>query len=168
MAVFEQLQELAAHESASNPSAEKAKRERVFHPVFEGAGCGTLRLKRMRMFPVREWAGNLDIAEIAALLVVLMLGNPAPAKWPSSKPQDHARAALDSPRFLYNFHVFTRRRESFERLRQGVPGIHLGCGSLDSGTMDEDFGFHSATFAREIQALDRTGQETRAQMACNL
>ncbi len=77
MAIFEQLLEFAAHESAREPSPEKPEWERVFHLVFEDARGGAVRLKRVSMPPVGERAGDLYIAEIAPLFVVLVFRNPA-------------------------------------------------------------------------------------------
>ncbi len=151
MAIFEQLLEFAAHESAREQSAEKAERERVFHSVFEDACGGTIRLKRVSMLPVGEGTGNLDVAEIAPLFVALVFGNPAPAKGPSSKPQHDTRSALDSSCSLDNFDVFPGRREPFERIRQGVPGVHCGCGSLNSGAVDEDFSLHESLLQNECR-----------------
>ena len=167
MAILKQLLDLAAHEPAREPSADKTERERVFHSVFEDTGCGTVRLKRMSVFPAGEWAGDLDIAEVAILFEVPMFRNPAQAKRPSSKPQHDAPAALDSARSLDNFHVFARRREPFQCIRQSVPGVYLGCGSLNSGAVDKDFSLHFASLRGNPWAC-RAGQETRAKDARNL
>jgi len=130
--MLEHLFKFAADEPARYPSSEKTEREGVFQFIFEEARRWAVRFKRMRMFPIGEWTGHLDITEIAALFVVLMFRNPALAKGPPPKPEHDARPALDSARFLDHFDVFARCRETFERIRQGMPGIHFGCGSLNS------------------------------------
>jgi hypothetical protein len=130
--VLEHLLNFAADESTREPSSEKSERKGVFYPIFKRARRGAVRFKRMRVFPVCEWAGHLDIAEKAPLFIVQMFRDPAPSKWPSPEPQHGTRPALDSARPFNDFDVFPRRCEPFQRLRQCVPGIHLGSGGFDS------------------------------------
>ena len=130
--VLKHFFKLSADEASRYPSSEKTEREGIFYPVFEGARGRALWLERVCMLPIGEWAGNLDIAEIAVLFVLQMFGDPALSKWPPPEPQHDARPALDSASSLDDFDVFPRRREPFQRLRQGVPGVHVDGGSLDS------------------------------------
>ena len=94
--------------------------------------CRTVRLKRVRMFPICEWPGNLNVGKIAAHFKILMFSDPSPAKWPSSKLHHDARAALDPAGSFDNFHVLAGRSEPFEGIRQRVPGIYFCCRSFDS------------------------------------
>ncbi|MBZ5659207.1 MAG: hypothetical protein LAO08_02265 [Acidobacteriia bacterium] len=91
MPVLEHLFEFTANKSPGKQSSQNTKRKGILHFVFENARGGTHRLKRVRMLPVRERARNLNVAEIVAGFEVLMLGNPAPAKRPSTKPQHGAQ-----------------------------------------------------------------------------
>ena|ERR1700730_13745321 len=84
--MLEHFSNLTTDERAREPSSEKPERKGIFYPILEGARGGAIRLESVCMLPVREWAGNLDIAEKAALFVIQMFGNPTPSKWPSSEP----------------------------------------------------------------------------------
>jgi hypothetical protein len=69
------------------------------------------------MFPISEWTGNLEIAEIAAWFVPLVHSDPPHAKGPSPKSHHDSRPVFDSPGSLKHFDLFTGRREPFERIR---------------------------------------------------
>jgi hypothetical protein len=142
MPMLEHLLKLAADKPTCEPPAEKAEWERIFHPVLKNAGGRTVRFKRMRVFPMGEWAGKLDIAEIVAFLEGLMLCNPSPAKWPSPNAQHHARPALDSARSFDHFDVLSGRSKPFEGVRQRVPRVHVGGRRFDRRAMDEDFSLY--------------------------
>jgi len=80
--MLKQLFNFAAYDPARYPSSERTEWKGVFHFVFKDAGALAVRFKCMRMFPVGERTGNLNVAEIAAFFAVLVFRNPSPSKRP--------------------------------------------------------------------------------------
>ena len=116
-------------------------------------GRRSVRLKRVRVFPVSKRARNLNIGKVLAFFKVLMFRNPAPPQWPSPKLHHHARAPFDSTGFFNHNHAFPRRREPLQRPRQRMPCIHLGRRSVDSRAANKGFRFHTKLLLRNRMRL---------------
>ena len=142
VAIRKKLGQFSPHVPASQPSAKHTERKCILHAVFQNAGGRSIRLKNMRVLPVRERTGNLDIGKVAAFFKVPMLRDPLSSKRPSPKLQRNTSAAFDSPGFFNHSDVFPRRRKPLQRLRQGMPQIHLSSRGIDSRAADKCFGFH--------------------------
>src|ERR1700736_1619171 len=76
MPVLKQVFKLSANKASRYPSSKETERQRILHFVFEDARRRAVGLKSVCMFPIGEWSGNLEIAEIAAWFVLLMHGDP--------------------------------------------------------------------------------------------
>jgi|SRR5579872_1069056 len=132
MPVLKQVFKLSANKASRYPSSKETERQRILHFVFEDARRRVVGLKSVCMFPIGEWSGNLEIAEIAAWFVLLMHGDPTHAKGPSAKSHHDSRPALDSSDPLEHFDVLPGRREPLKRVRQGVPRVQVSRRSLNS------------------------------------
>ena len=141
MPIFKQLRDFYPHECSGHPPANKTKRKRVFNSIFQHARIWAIRLKHVRVLPIREWPGNLNVGKITPHFKVLMFGDPEAAKWPPSKLHHDARPALDPAGSLDHLHMLTGRSESFEGVRQRVPGVHYLCGRFDPRPANKDFSF---------------------------
>jgi len=122
---LKQLGDLTPHIPTRNPSPEYAKWQSIFDAVFQKTGGGSIWLKRMRMFPVRERTRNLDIRKVTAFFKVQMFRDPPPPKRPSPKLQDDARPAFNPAGFFDHSYVLAGRGKPLERPRQGVPRVNF-------------------------------------------
>jgi hypothetical protein len=144
VAVFEQFLEPAPHVPATQPTAQRSERQGILHVVLENAGRWAVGFERMRVLPVRKWPRNLDIGKVASYFIVLVFGDPEAAKRPAAELDHDSRSAFDASGFFDYFHLLSGRRETFQRMWQGMPRVRRGGRSIDPRPANKNLRFHSS------------------------
>jgi hypothetical protein len=126
----EQFLEFSPNIPAAQEIPDEPKRQTVVHAVLQKADAWALGWEKMRVLPLAERAGKLDIAERAALEVVAVLENPADAKRAKAHKQDAAVAIADPRSVLLDSNVLPWRRQFLERARLGVSPEKIFGGGL--------------------------------------
>jgi hypothetical protein len=121
MTVFEEPRELAKDHRAAKDLTEGAKRHFEDDAVFEPARVKAVRKEKVRMLPALERAGNLNVAELAALLIVTVFEDPTHAERAYADAKGSAGTILKVRGALENFEMLPGRGELFESAGASVP-----------------------------------------------
>jgi hypothetical protein len=137
MAIFEKTSKFALDEPSAEEISEHSERQLVTNTVGKDASAGTARIHFMRVLPMAEGAGNLEVAELAPFDVVAMHEGPANFERSHANSQYATVAITDSGCSLQDFNGLPRRRKAFEGVGLRMPPKNFLGGRVDTRLRDE-------------------------------